>query len=491
MSEATIAIWTALRKSTIAPTIYGHFAEHLGRCIYEGIWVGPRSRIANQCGIRLDVVAALSELRVPILRWPGGCFADAYHWRDGIGPVSDRKQTVNIWWHQSESNSFGTDEFVQLCRSVNCEPYICVNVGSGTPQEAMEWLEYCNYGGESTLSLLRKRNGFTEPHGVKYWGVGNENWGCGGRFDGADYAKTFTRFAGYMRAADPGIQIVACGHGPSPAWSHDFLQAMPHADLIDHIAIHRYFSRGAGEQFSDSEYRALFGDLHAMERDIRAMDQLLGYFYPDKSVGLAIDEWGVWHPEARVENGLEQPNTLRDAVFAGACLNLFNRYAHRVSMANIAQTINVLQCLAVTSGGKMILTPTYHVFDMMRPHMNARLLTDEISCETYETHPTGFRNKVSTSHISSSASISGKKVFLSIANQTPDTEIETRIVLRDAVISNVVGRILYDEKANATNSFTEPKRVVPRKIKPEVRKSEVILVLPAHAFAVLSITLGG
>ncbi|HOJ33770.1 MAG TPA: alpha-L-arabinofuranosidase C-terminal domain-containing protein [Candidatus Hydrogenedentes bacterium] len=490
MSQAQISVWTALRGASISPNLYGHFAEHLGRCIYEGIWVGPKSRIANQRGLRLDVIAALSELHAPVIRWPGGCFADAYHWRDGIGRPEDRPKTVNLWWRQSEPNDFGTDEFMHFCRSVGAEPYICLNVGSGSPREALEWLEYCNYGGESTLTALRKKNGQSEPYGVKFWGVGNENWGCGGRYSGADYAKQYIRFATYLRAFDPSIQLIACGHGPGPAWSHDFCDAMSHADLIDHISVHRYFARGKGAEFSDSEYRSLFGDLHTMERDIQAIDHLLGYFYPDKHVGLVIDEWGVWHPEAHTENGLEQPNTLRDAVFAGACLNLFNRYARRITMANIAQTINVLQCLAHTSGAKMVLTPTYHVFEMMRPHMGAKLLMDETSCDVYETHPAGLGRKMETGFISSSVSLNGKRVFLTLANQTPDIDVETKIVLKDASIATVAGRLLHASKPSDVNSFTEPKKVYPRRIKPEAKKNEVVLVLPAHAFASISITIG-
>lgn len=496
MTQASLTLWTDLPKAVINPNIYGHFAEHLGRCIYEGIWVDGSPKIANEQGMRIDVIAALKQIRTPVLRWPGGCFADVYHWQDGIGPDKKRLQTVNIWWRQTEPNQFGTDEYMRFCHAVGCQPYICCNVGSGTPKEATEWLEYCNFGGDSTLAGMRGSNGSREPYGVKYWGIGNENWGCGGRFTAPDYAKEYVRFASYMRQADPTIEMIACGCSPMDyktpafvAWNHDFCAAMPHGDLIDHLSIHRYFGRGKGAEFSDSEYAALFGDIVSMERDIQQADQLLGYFYPDKHVGLAIDEWGVWHPGAVVENGLEQENTLRDAVFAGAVLNLFNQYAHRVSMANIAQTINVLQSLAVTDGPRMFLTPTYHVYDMMRFHMGARLLTQQLECPEFEAHPVGLRNKHSVPVLSVSASMAGSKVLVTVANQTVDQDVEVKIRLRGAKIASVVGRALNSSDTRDVNSFDNPKTVFPRRIKPEPTSGQLVHVFPAHSFTALNVTM--
>ena len=496
MSGARIRIWTDRPQATINPNIYGHFAEHLGRCIYEGIWEGRHRDVANEDGFRIDVLAALKQVRTPILRWPGGCFADMYHWRDGIGPRKQRPQTVNVWWRQSEPNAFGTDEFMKFCASVGCEPYICVNVGTGTPREAVEWLEYCNHGGDSALSRARASHAASKPHGVKYWGVGNENWGCGGRFAAVDYAKEFVRYASFMKAADPQVQLIACGCSPmdyqNPAlveWNHDFCRAMPHADLIDQLSIHRYFSRGHGAEFSDSEYHALFADLISMERDLQQADRLLGYFYPDKFVGIAVDEWGVWHPSATVESGLEQENTLRDAVFAGATLNLFNRYAHRVTMSNIAQTINVLQSLAVTDGARMVLTPTYHVYDMMRYHMGARLLTEEVECPEFEGHPVGLRKKFAVPGLSVSASISGSKVLVTVANQTIDQDIEARLDLRGAKPGSVVGRVLNSANARDRNTFGGPKTIFPKRLKLEPSGGEIVHVFPKHSFTSLNISL--
>ena len=500
MSAACIRVWTDRPKAAIHPNIYGHFAEHLGRCIYEGIWVGARSNTPNQDGIRLDVIAALKQLRAPVVRWPGGCFADMYHWKGGVGPPKKRPRTVNVWWRQAEPNTFGTDEFVGFCRTVGCEPYLCVNVGTGTPREAVEWLEYCNFGGDSSLSRRRAAAGRglppASPYGVKYWGVGNENWGCGGHFTAPDYAKEYVRFASFLRAMDPSIELIACGCSPMDyknaslvSWNHDFCEAMPRADLIDQLSIHRYFGRGHGSQFSDSEYLALFGDLITMERDLEQADELLGYFYPDKFVGLAVDEWGVWHPSAVVDNGLEQENTLRDAVFAGACLNLFNRHAGRVTMANLAQTINVLQCLGVTNGGRMCLTPTYHVYDMMRYHMGTQLLTHEVDCPAFEVHPVGLKAKHEAPYLSVSVSMARKKVLVTVANQTVDQDLETRIDLRGAAIASVMGRVLNSTDPRDTNTLDAPRTVFPKRIKRESLEGELVHVFPAHSFTSLNISL--
>ncbi len=495
MSRASIRVWVDLPQATIAANLYGHFAEHLGRCIYEGIWVGPASRIPNENGLRLDVLAALKQLRAPVVRWPGGCFADDYHWRDGVGPRDTRPKTMNIWWQQTEPNEFGTDEFLRFCRAVGCDPYLCANVGSGTPQEARAWLEYCNFGGDTTLTALRAANGHPAPYGVRHWGVGNENWGCGGGFSPEQYAQEFARFSVYLRAVDPVIELVASGAGMDLAnpilmrWNHDFCAAMPHAHLIDHLAMHAYFARGKGAEFHDAEHYALFGDLVTFEREIERADHVLGYFYPHKRVGLIIDEWGVWHPEATVDNGLEQPNTLRDALFAASCLNLFHRHARRIVMANIAQTINVLQCLAITEEDRMALTPTYHVYDMMRPHMGARLLTSEVETPTFEAHPVGLHAKQAVPLLNASASIAGKKVFLSVVNPSVDQPIETPIDLRGAGIAAVSGRVLTSASPRDANTIAAPKTVTPKRVKVEASGGGFTCVLPPCSLTTLTIAL--
>jgi alpha-N-arabinofuranosidase len=265
---------------------------------------------------------------------------------------------------------------------------------------------------------------------------------------------------------------------------------MPHPDLIDLLSIHRYFGRGHGANFSDAEFHALFADLISLERDLQQADQLLGYFYPDKFVGVAVDEWGVWHPAAVVDNGLEQENTLRDAVFAGAALNLFNRYAHRVTMANIAQTINVLQSLAMTDGARMFLTPTYHVYDMMRHHMDARLLTSEVECPEFEGHPVGLKRKFPVPGLSVSASVASNKVLVTVANQTVDQDIEVRIDVRGAKAASIAGRVLNAPSPRDVNRFDAPKTVSPKRVRLEPVGADWVHTFPAHSFTSLNITLG-
>ncbi len=497
MGGAAIRLWPALAGPVVRPGIYGHFAEHLGRCVHGGIWVGERSRVPNESGVRLDVLAALKHLRAPVVRWPGGCFADDYHWRDGVGPRAERPATVNAWWRQGESNEFGTDEFARFCAAAGADAYFCANVGSGSPREARDWVEYCNFGGDSALTRLRAANGSAAPHGVRWWGVGNENWGCGGRFDGAGYAGEYRRFANYMRQIDPSIQLVACGASfgdrKNPVlneWNHDFCAALKHPDLLDHLSLHRYFSRGAGADFSDGEFRALFADVHAMERDLELTGAVLRYYFPDRFVGIVVDEWGVWHPSATVENGLEQENTLRDALLAGSVLNLFNRWARRVTMANIAQTVNVLQCMAVTRGNAMFLTPTYYVFELMRPHMNGRLVTQEVEGPSYEAHGTGFTALRTVDCLDASASLSGRKLHLTVVNRSLGEDLETPITLNGAKAASVSAKILSAPVPNAMNSFETPSAVTAKRTKSELREDgSLVHVFPRHSMTALTITL--
>ncbi len=541
MSRSVVSIWPALPKSVIRPEIYGHFSEHLGRCIYEGIWVGEGARIPNENGLRLDVLAALKHLRAPVVRWPGGCFADDYHWRDGVGPRGERPVTANVWWRQGEPNEFGTNEFMRFCRALGCQPYLCANVGSGSPREARDWVEYCNFGGDSSLSAARGCDGSPEPHGVKYWGVGNENWGHGGRLSGGDYAGEFARHGNYMKAVDPSIELVACGCLKSPFeggfrgmfgqttvpweagrgsipndWNLDFCAGMKHPDLIDHLALHRYFSRGSGKDFTDGDFRSLFADVFTLERDLKLTESLLTYYYPDKFVGIMLNEWGMWHPEAQVENGLEQAHTLRDALLAASVLNLLNRWSHRITMANIAQTINVLQCLAMTQGDRMFLTPTYHVFDMMRPHMGARALTHETDSPTYSTQTgaqcgskspieggaakrramsglgghEGPGDACNVPLLDTSVSLVGKKILLTVVNRSLDADLETMIQVRELRVASVSAKVMAAADPHEANSFAVPSAVTSRRTKVEaVEGGGIVHVFPRHSLTSLTITL--
>ena len=317
---------------------------------------------------------ALKQIEAPVIRWPGGCFADDYHYEDGIGPRDERPPRHNLWWEQPESNAFGTDEYIEFCRMIDTEPYICANVGSGSPTEAKSWVDYCNFSGDTAHTRMRAANGHPDPYDVKYWGVGNENWGCGGGFDPEEYASQFVRFALYMKRMDTSIETIACGESMSrwDTWNELFLKKVSRRfDLLDHLALHQYFQQGDGESFSDDDHYKLMAKVSTLEDEIETAAALIWYTTQGKrQIGIIVDEWGLWHPVANTANGLEQPATLRDALFAASALNMFIDHADVLTMTNIAQTINVLQCLLLTDGPLMSRTPTYHVFDFFKAHAN-------------------------------------------------------------------------------------------------------------------------
>ena len=369
----------------ISRDIYGTFSEHLGRCIYEGVYVGEDSPIPNVNGMRKDVVEALKAAGLPVLRWPGGCFADEYHWKDGIGPKASRKKMINTHWGGVvEDNSFGTHEFFELCRQIGCDAYVTGNLGSGTVQEMSEWVEYMTFDGVSPMADLRKQNGSEKPWRLKYFGVGNENWGCGGNMSADFYADQYRRYATYVRNYDfrnNRVMKIACGpSGGDYNWTDTLMKRA--GRMTDGISLHYYTvtndwaHKGKALTFTDEEYYTCLEKAYVMEELIRRHDAVMDRYDPEKRVALIVDEWGTWHD---VEEGtnpgfLYQQNAIRDALVAGLTLNIFNKHCDRVRMANIAQTINVLQSVALTDGEDMILTPTYFVFRMYRDHQENTLL---------------------------------------------------------------------------------------------------------------------
>ena len=404
----------------ISKNIYGHFSEHLGRCIYNGIFVGKDSAIPNVNGMRSDVVAALKHIQIPVLRWPGGCFADEYHWQDGIGPQESRKRMVNTnWGYVVEDNSFGTHEFLELCSQLGCDPYINANVGSGTVREMAEWVEYVNSEGDSSVVRTRWANGRKDPWGVKYWGVGNENWGCGGNMRPEYYADEFRRYQTYCRNyGENRLFRIACGPNTDDyRWTEVLMQQA--GRFMDGLTMHYYTitgteweHKGKALEFSDSEYYELLSKAARMEEFVVGHSKIMDRYDPAHRVGLIVDEWGSWH---QVEEGtnpgfLYQQNTMRDAMVAAIHLNIFNRHCDRVIMANLAQTVNVLQSVILTDGDKMVLTPTYHVFDLFKAHQNA----DAVDCFV-ETNTTGL-DKWNVSRVTASASQKDGKITLTLAN---------------------------------------------------------------------------
>lgn len=494
--EAAIRCWPSLARGAIVPEIYGHFAEHAGRCIYEGLWVGQDTSVPQRGGIRLDILAALTHLRVPVMRWPGGPFADEYHWRDGIGPASKRPQSVNARGRQAEPNTFGTDEFLRFCGEVGTTPYLTANAGSGTAREARDWLEYCSFPGDSALTALRARNGRPAPVATPFWSVGNEPWSSGGHYSAGAYAESYLRIATRLRDLAPDIKVFACaaaslGHEGQAQreWNHDLCARLSGTPLVDGLTLHARFRRGGATSFSEAEYYGLFGDVLVLERDLEIADALLRYYFPDRKISIAVDEWGIRHPEADVDNGFEQPHTLRDALLAASVLHLFNRWSHRVEMANLAQAVNVLHCLAVTEGDKMFLTPTYHVFDMMRAHQHASLLTLETESPEFETVPLGFDASRRLPCLDACASLSGKKALLTVVNKSLEQPLETRISFREARPATVTGRVLQAAGPREENSFEAPSRISARRVRVEPCAEGLVHVFPPHSLTALSITL--
>jgi len=468
MNEITLDV--RLAKTRIDRNIYGHFSEHLGRCIYEGYWVGEDSAIPNVRGIRQDVVAALRKIKVPVLRWPGGCFADEYHWMDGIGPAEKRPTMINTHWGGVvENNHFGTHEFMDLCAQLECEPYICGNVGSGTVQEMSQWVEYVTFDGKSPMADLRRAHGRQEPWKLKYFGVGNENWGCGGRMTAEYYADEYRRYGLYARNyGDNKLYRIACGaRNDDYHWTEVLMQKAGQETLLggpymDGLALHYYTavkrlpdgSRiGSATQFDEAEWIEIVSKGLFMDELVRRHGTIMDKHDPNKKVAMIVDEWGTWYA---VEPGthprfLYQQNTMRDAIVAATTLDIFNKHCDRVRMANIAQTVNVLQAMILTQGEKMLLTPSYHVFEMYAVHQDATMVPADVQSERYE--HAGY----SVPALSASASVdAGGKLHITLSNANPNQDIPVKAFVRGMKASQVSGRVLRASAMNSHNTFEAP-----------------------------------
>ncbi len=491
--QGTLTVHADRSIGTISREIYGQFSEHLGRSIYEGIWVGENSPIPNTRGIRNDVVAALKALRVPVLRWPGGCFADEYHWKDGIGPREQRPTMINTHWGGVvESNAFGTHEFFDLCEQVGCEAYVCGNLGSGTPREMMEWVEYMTSDSNSTLASLRRLNGRDKPWKLKYFGVGNESWSCGGNMRPEYYADEFRRYNTFIKNYTANrVERVACGPNSNNYNWTDVLMRMV-GPRMNGLSLHYYTSplvhtdhKGAATGFPAAEWFTTLHNALRMEELISGHTAIMNREDPKKRIGLIVDEWGNWYD---VEPGtnpgfLYQQNSLRDAVAAAVTLDIFHAHCDRVTMANIAQTVNVLQAMILTDKEKMILTPTYHVFDMYKVHQDATALPVEVSAPEFRQddeaipslHATASRDKAGHLH-------------LSVVNLQPAQAAQVAVTLLGAAIKNVTGQMLTASTLDAHNTFDAPESVKPAPFTAfELKDGALTLTLPAKAVAVFSL----
>ena len=480
----------------IAPEIYGQFAEHLGSCIYGGLWVGPESSIPNTDGYRNDVLDALKALHVPVLRWPGGCFADDYHWMDGIGPRCERpkKQNTN-WGGTMEDNSFGTHEFLNLCELLGCEPYVSANVGSGSVREMEQWVEYMNSENDTPMARLRRQNGREHAWGVKYLGVGNESWGCGGNMRPEYYADLYRHFQGFARDIDGhGLYRIACGaSGGDVNWTDVLMrEAGPRqggGSLMQGLSLHYYTvadweNHGKATQFSAEEYYETLATCCKMDGIITSHEAVMDKYDPEKRVGLMVDEWGTWWD---VEDGtnpghLYQQNTMRDAICAALTLNIFHRHAERVRMANIAQIVNVLQSMILTNmDGGMVLTPTYHVFEMFRPFQGATLLPVDAALPVRES----AEGPAPLLSLSAARTPEGKTVIALV-----NARLDAAQTLEFAGLTQKVtaARILASKDVRDYNDFDHPTTVAPAVFKDlKSTKQGLTVTLPASSIVVIEL----
>lgn len=460
MKKISILINADDRLGHISPEIYGHFSEHLGRCIYNGIYVGENSPIPNTDGIRNDIIEAFRNIKAPVFRWPGGCFAEEYHWQDGIGEKSLRRKIVNTnWGGVTEDNSFGTHEFMRFCELVGCKPYINGNVGSGSVREMSEWIEYMTSDAESPLTEQRKKNGRAEPWKLEYLGVGNENWGCGGNMRPEYYADVYKRYQTFCRNYS-GNRLYRIACGPSSAdynWTEAMMKNLD-SNNVDAIDLHYYTmpvwpEMESATDFDDELYYKTIAAANFSDELITRHSEIMNRYDPEKKIGLVIGEWGCWH---KVEEGtnpgfLYQQNTMRDAIVAAIELNVFNRHSDRVVMANLAQAVNVLQSVILTEGDKMIKTPTYHVFDLFKTHQN----NEAVYCYTQNENMSEGQN---APMISVSASVNEKSMTVTATNCSLTEEAAVECSIFGFKASSVSCRILTNE-AHSYNDFDCPDRV--------------------------------
>ena len=489
-----IAIKANEGKHTIDKHIYGHFAEHLGRCIYGGFYVGEHNtKIPHVNGIRKDVIEALKALKIPNLRWPGGCFADTYHWKDGIGPKGDRPTMVNTWWGGvTEDNSFGTHDFLNMCELLNTEPYLAGNVGSGAVQELADWVQYVNFNGVSPMTDLRKKNGREKPWAVRYWGVGNEAWGCGGNMRAEYYANIYRQYATFMTDWGNNAKIFRIASGANSAdyhWTEVMMRDVPH-NMLEGIALHHYSvidwgKKGSSTNYAEEQYFQTMQRALHMEELVTKHSAIMDKYDPEKKVALVVDEWGGWYD---VEPGtnpgfLYQQNTMRDAMIAGVTLNIFNNHAERVRMANLAQTINVLQAVLLTDNEKMILTPTYHVMEMYNVHQDAVLLPLSITTGDYVLGS----EKLPALSCSASKDKQGR-THISVVNIDSKKSHELTVELSGEKYKNVKGRILKSDKIQNHNTFENPTLIKPVDYTGASLKNETVkMTIPPFSVVVLEL----
>jgi alpha-N-arabinofuranosidase len=487
--DVTIRVDAGNPGEQISRYLYGHFLEHLGRAVYDGIWVGPDSSIPNRDGLRLDVLEALQALSIPVIRWPGGCYADEYHWETGIGPRNERPLTVNLsWGGVEESNAFGTHEFFALAEAIGADAYIAGNLGTGSAQEMMRWLEYMTSPTRSTLAETRRANGRNEPWQVPFFGVGNESWGCGGQMRPAYYADLYRQTAEFLQAPGQQLRLIASGgYDARTDWT-DTLSGID--ENIDGISHHYYTTptgvwakKGNSTGFAEQEWISTLSRALRVEDHIAAQEAVLDRNDPEGNIRIYLDEWGTWYDPTPGASALYQQNTLRDAVVAALHFHVFHRHAERLQMANIAQTVNVLQAMILTEGDEMIVTPTYHLFEMYIPFQDATYLP-----VTIESAPTYELGEYSVPRVSATAARgTDGKLYASVVNLDPGRPTQVVIEIEGSRALNASGQILTGDAIDSHNSFDAPDAIRPDSYSEfSYESGRMLLALPAKAIVMVA-----
>ncbi|RYY29482.1 MAG: alpha-N-arabinofuranosidase [Sphingomonadales bacterium] len=511
--ETVITVDTDKPGARIDRNIFGQFAEHLGTGIYGGVWVGKDSKIPNVRGIRKDVVAALKAIQVPNVRWPGGCFADEYHWRDGIGDPTKRRVSVNSNWGGSiEDNAFGTHEYFDFIEQIGSEAYVSINVGSGSYKEAADWVAYMTADTRNTAGQERAANGRKEPWKIKFLGIGNENWGCGGNMRPEYYADELKRYARFTRNYNPEQQafpnpanpsapilnpnqMLRVAVGPSDddtSYTEGVMKAWKGRDWswnMEGLSLHSYTVVNwppayDSVNFAEKEYAELIQSTLIMDKRIRTHSAIMDKYDPEKKIPLIVDEWGAWLAKTpgSTEGFLQQQNSLRDGIIAALNFNIFARHADRVRGANIAQMVNVLQALILTDGSKMVLTPTYHIHQMYLPFQDATLVPVRFSAGEYR------QGDVTLPRVDTVA-VRAKdgKLWLAMVNLDPTRPVDLRVDIPDVRAKGASGQVLTAPAVNSINTFDAPKTVVPTAFTAPATNGAITVSLPAKSVAMLAV----
>jgi alpha-N-arabinofuranosidase len=509
--ESGVEILLNESTGTISPDIYGHFTEHIGGVIYDGIWVGENSKIPNQNGIRSDLVKSMRRLKPSVVRWPGGCFADSYNWRDGIGPRAQRPRRSNFWINEPflqkapdgpakyDPNEFGTNEFIHFCRLIGAQPYLAVNLRSNSPRDFDEWVEYCNApAGQTSLSDLRATSGEPDPFGVHFWGIGNESWGCGGNFTPEEYATEFRRFTAWIPHYGVRLALIASGpNGGDLDWTRRFFAKLTERDrgLLNSLygwAMHYYCGtagKGDAIDFTLSDWYELLGKAVQMETLIQQHWAAMAEIDREHRVKLIVDEWGAWHragTEVSNTHLFGQTSTMRDALIAGLTLDIFNRHADKVAMANVAQLINNLHSLFLATGDKFITTPNFHVFEMYSAHQGGK------SVRTVFNVPRLTTGNAASAHLpglAGSASLHEHQLVLTVVNPSIDQSVEVNIRVRDANVKTASGKVLNAADIHAHNTFDQPQAVTTRDVNAVVKEGRLVHTFPPASVTCLQMDL--